>query len=163
MRHFCSLFCCLIVYTLFLNGLSASAKNVRRTRAAATDFVYIVNSGNGPISGYRVYVASSGRLSAVYFLRGGRRSTRHSGTLSPVVSRRFFADLALASPVNKLASSARPDTAPTDDAPGIHIYVLYHGHQSPDLRLSASSAGESLYQDVKQAIQAVRLPVPNTP
>ena len=154
----------LFVALLLLPALSASAKSVHRIRASASrDFAYIINTGNAQIAGYRVYVGANGRLSSVYLMRGGRRGVQRKGSLTPLVARRFFRDLAQAAPVNALPFATRPETVQPMDAPGIRIYVLYHNHQSPDLRQSASSAGEALYQDVKQAIQTVRLPVPNEP
>ena len=157
-------FSLLALALLLLPALSASAKSAHHSRAAVSrDFAYIINSGNTQISGYRVYVGANGRLSSVYLMRGGRRGVHRTGSLSPLVARRFFADLAQAAPLNALPYGVRPETAPAMDAPGIRIYVLYHDQQSPDLRYSAGSAGKALYQDVKQAIQTVRMPVPNEP
>jgi len=160
MRPFFLLFVC----SCLLAATPVTAKNTRKHHISPpSDYAYIVNTGNIDVPGYRVFIGSNGRLSAIYLLRGGRRGGKRVGSLTPKVTRRIFVDLAQAVPVNALPQYDAQQMNSAADAPGIHIYIFYHGHQSPDLRLAASSTGKTLYQDVKQAIQAVRLPVPNTP
>ncbi len=142
---------------------SASARTTHHRTPAPTDYVYIVNSGSFDIPGYRVYLGSNGKLAAVYLPHTGRHGPRRTASLTPLVTRRIFADLKQASPVNALPQGARLDTNLPVDAPEVRIYVYYHTRQSPDLRTATSVAGKALYQDVKQAIQAVRMPVPNAP
>ena len=160
MRPSFLLFAC----SCLLAAAPVSAKNAHQHHVIPpSDYAYIVNTGNSDSPGYRVFVGSNGRLSAVYLLRGGRRGGRRTGSLTSRVTRRVFADLTRATPVNTLSQYDSQQLSSLSEAPGIHIYVYYHGHQSPDLRLAASGAGKALYQDVKQAIQVVRLPIPNTP
>ena len=147
----------------FLLTLPLYAKTTHHRTPAPADYVYIVNTGSLDISGYRVYLGSNGKLSAIYLPHSGKHGPRRTGSLTPLVTRRIFADLKQASPVNALLQGPGPDTNSPTDAPGVRIYVYYHNRQSPDLRTVVGSAGKALYQDVKQAIQAVRLPVPNTP
>ena len=153
------LFTCVVL----LLTASVSAKTTHHRTPAPVDYVYIVNTGSFDIPGYRVYLGSNGKLSAVYLPRTGRHGPRRTGSLTPLVTRRIFADLKQAYPINALPQGAGLDTNLSGTAPEIRIYLLYHNRQSPDLRNAASTAGKNLYQDVKQAIQAVRMPVPNVP
>jgi len=153
----------LFICIALLLTMPLHAKTTHHRAAAPVDYVYIVNTGSFDIPGYRVYLGSNGKLSAVYLPHTGRHGPRRTGSLTPLVTRRVFADLKQASPVNALPQGARLDTNLSVDAPEVRIYVYYHNRQSPDLRTATNAAGKALYQDVKQAIQAVRMPVPNTP
>ena len=79
------------------------------------------------------------------------------------MTRRFFSDLAVAGPVDALPMMPSPAVNADNAAPGIRVTVRYHGRQSSDLRQAGNGAGETLYQDVKQIAQALRLPIPDTP
>jgi len=140
-----------------------AAPKARGAARAPSDSAYIFNSGGGTLPGYRVYVGANGHLSSVILLRSGRTTGGRRGTLTPTVARRFFADLAAAGPVGSLPSQPLGvGNAPTD-APTVRVFVRYHGQQSPDLRRSASGAGAKVYQDAKQIVQVLRLPVPDNP
>lgn len=140
------------------------AKPTRHTRtAAASDYAYVFNSGARGLPGYRIYVDTNGHLSSATLLRSGRTTGGRKGTLSPAVTRRFFADLAAAGPVDALPMTPSPAVAAVNAAPGVRVTVRYHGRQSSDLRQAGNGAGETLYQDVKQIAQALRLPIPDTP
>ncbi len=143
-------------------GTQATAK-ARRTERAPSDFAYIFNSGGGALPGYRVYVGANGHLSSVILLRSGRTTGGRRGTLTPTVARRFFADLAAAGPVGALPSQPLGTDDTQMEAPTVRVFVRYHGEQSPNLRRSASGAGAKVYQDAKQIVQVLRLPVPDNP
>jgi len=128
-----------------------------------TDYVTIVNSGNARIAGYRLQVGASGNLQSVYSShRGGARGKRN-GHLTTYLTKRFFSDLKAAGSLANLPVGRRWLTPRREAYPGIHIYLRYHGEQSPDMRQVSAPTGEQLYQDIKQAIQVLRLPVPDTP
>lgn len=147
-----------------LTNLPAQAKTPRSPRAIpSVDSAVIINSGSQGLPGYRISVARNGRLASVILMRSGRTSSGRKGQISPTVARRFFSDLAQAGPVDALPAQSRSETATPDIAPRVRVIVQYHGRQSPNLRRAGSSAGETLYQDVKQVIQALRLPIPDTP
>lgn len=146
----------------FTPSLAAHAKPPRRARAAA-DYAYVFNSGTGRLPGYRIYVDRSGHLSSATLYQNGRTSGGRRGTLPPAVTRRFFADLAAAGSVDALPMTLSPAVASPNAAPGIRVTIHYHGRLSSDLRQASSGAGETLYQDVKQIVQVLRLPIPDTP
>ena len=59
----------------------------------------------------------------------------------------------------------RPQTpsAYTTAVTGPQVFVLYRGVRSPNLRAASDDKGKELYQRVKQAIEVVRLPIPDMP
>lgn len=130
------------------------------TPSPPVDFAYIYNSGTATLLGYRIYVGANGRIASVTLYRNGRTTGGRHATLTPAVTHRFFADLAAAGGVDTLPSS---DSGPTDAAHDVRVYVRYHGLQSPNLRISSTNAGATLYQDTKQIAQVLRLPVPDNP
>ena len=149
-----------------LATLPAGTRAAPRTRGAArapSDFAYIYNSGGRALPGYRVYVGANGHLSSVILLRSGRTTGGRKGKLTPAVVRRFFADLAAAGPVGALPSQPLGMGDTSMDAPTVRVFVRYHGEQSPNLRRSVSGAGARVYQDAKQIVQVLRLPIPDNP
>ena len=138
------------------------AKTPRRARAAA-DYAYVFNSGTGGLAGYRIYVDTNGHLSSATLYQSGRTSGGRRGTLTGAVTRRFFADLAAAGSVDALPMTPSPAVTGANAAPGVRVTIRYHGRLSSDLRQASSGTGERLYQDVKQIVQVLRLPIPDTP
>ena len=117
--------------------------------------VVIISTGDRMTPGYHVTVTPGGVISSVLVPRGGRRPIRATNRMIAVNRQRFFSDLASAGPLAAM---------PTDSfgsAP--RIYVRYQGHLSPNLRAAESAPGQALYQDVKQILQVLRLPIPNEP
>ena len=153
-----------------LTGLLAAAASAQTQHqyhtTPATDFAYIINSGSGRILGYRIYVSAAGRLQSAVTLRNGATRNQRNGHLILPQTQRFFSDLKAAMPLAALPMGRR---APRglglirDTAPGIHIYLRYHGQQSPDLRQVSSASGKQLYQDVKHILGVLRQPIPNVP
>ena len=155
----------LTLTALFLTLMAfspAHAKTPRRASAAA-DYAYVFNSGTGGLAGYRIYVDRNGHLSSATLYQNGRTSGGRRGTLTAAVTRRFFADLAQAGPVDALPMMPSPVGTEPNAAPGIRVTIRYHGRQSSDLRRAGSGAGATLYQDIKQIVQVLRLPIPDTP
>ena len=158
---------------LLLMLIIAPASNAAPHGAQA---VTIINTGDRLTPGYRVTVQPSGALSSALVPFGQKTAIRQANQMIAVNRQRFFADLAAAEPLASLptGSAAAPaagrrgrrarQTAPT---PGItsypQVYVRYQGRQSPNLRAAGSAAGRSLYQDVKQVLQVLRLPIPDSP
>ena len=143
---------------------ASHAKPTRHARvAAASDYAYVFNSGSRGLPGYRIYVDTNGHLSSATLLRSGRTTGGRKGTLSPAVRRRFFADLAAAGRVDALPIMHSPAVHAANAAPGVRVTIHYHGRQSSDLRQAGNGAGETLYQDIKQIAQVLRLPIPDTP
>jgi len=130
------------------------------TAQGPVDFAYIYNSGTASLLGYRIYVGSNGRIASATLYRNGQTTGGRHASLTPAVTRRFFADLAAAGPVDALsvAPNGFPDT--THD---VRISIRYHGRQSSNLRNSGNTLGATLYQDAKQIAQVLRLPVPDNP
>ncbi len=147
---------------LMLNILAQAKTPPRHSIVTSTDTATIINSGSAGLPGYRISVAASGRISSVTVLRNGRTSGGRSGQLTSNVTRRFFSDLAQAGPVSALPVMSEPAISP-DLAPGVRVYIRWQGKLSPNLRRAGSSGGATLYQDVKQISQALRLPIPDTP
>ncbi len=119
--------------------------------AAAT----IISTGDRLTPGYRVTVSPSGVIASALVPRGGRRAIRRTDRMIAVNRQRFFADLATSSPISAVptgASSSAPE-----------IFVRYRGRLSPNLRAASSTSGRALYQDVKQILQVLRLPIPDQP
>ena len=117
--------------------------------------VVIISTGDHLTPGYHVTVTPGGVISSVLVPRGGRRPIRATNRMIAVNRQRFFADLAAASPLSALPTDAL-GTAP-------RIFVRSHGQQSSNLRAASSTSGKALYQDVKQILQVLRLPIPNEP
>ncbi len=151
---------------LFPMTASAQARHRYRT-TPDTDFAYIINSGSGRILGYRIYVGAGGRVQSAVTLRSGGTRDRRRGRLIPAQTRRFFGDLKAALPLSQLHTGRMEmqngQGMSRDDAPGIHIYLNYHGQQSPDLRQVSSASGMQIYQDVKHIMEVLRQPIPNVP
>ncbi len=57
----------------------------------------------------------------------------------------------------------QPNTTYTAPMTGPQVFVLYRGVRSPNLRAASDDKGKELYQRVKQAIEVVRLPIPDMP
>ena len=121
----------------------------------AAGIVTIISTGDGLTPGYRVTVSPSGVISSVLVPRGGKRAIRATNRMIVVNRQRFFADLAAARPLSALPTDAL-GTAP-------RIFVQFRGQQSSNLRAARSASGQALYQDVKQILQVLRLPIPDQP
>ena len=142
----------LILSAALLPFVLASA-SVAAPRSAGE--VIIINTGDRVTPGYRVTVEPSGALASALVPTGRRKPIRRANKMIAVNRRRFFADLTSAGPLGSLP------TGGTASAPA--VYVRYHGQQSPNLRTASSTSGQMLYQDVKQILQVLRLPIPDVP
>ena len=140
--------------------------------------VTIISTGDRLTPGYRVTVAPNGALASALVPAGQKTPIRRTDEMAAVNRRRFFADLAAAEPLNILPTGARSAPASAQrqrgrrlrqapSAGGVtpypQVYVRYQGRQSPNLRDAGSPPGQALYQDVKQILQVLRLPIPNQP
>jgi len=141
--------------------------------------VVIVNTGDRLTPGYRVTVGPGGSLTAVIVPTGRQAPIRQTDRMIAVNRQRFFADLASAEPLASLPTGSlstasarrgrRRRGTPQASAVGARVnpypqvFVRYQGRQSPNLRTASSQSGRVLYQDVKQILQVLRLPIPNVP
>lgn len=150
--------------------------------------VVIINTGDRATPGYRVTVGPHGSLTGVLIPAGRRTPIRRTDRMIAATRQRFFADLTNAEPVSKLPTGSIPMpfgqqggrqggrhgrrgrggqgtvvTTPGRVNPYPEVFVRYQGQQSPDLRQASSEQGRVLYQDVKQILQVLRLPIPNVP
>lgn len=143
--------------------------------------VVIINTGDRLTPGYRVTVGPHGSLTTVLVLPGQQTPIHRTDRMIALNRQRFFADLASARPLPSLPTGSI--TAPTTPRGGRggrgrrqaglpaaaainplpQIFVQYNGQQSPNLRAARSAPGKALYQDVKQILQVLRLPIPNVP
>lgn len=121
----------------------------------AAGLVTIISTGDRLTPGYRVTVSPSGVISSALVPRGGRRAIRRTDRMIAVNRQRFFSDLAAASPISAVPTQA------SGSAP--EIFVRYRGRLSSNLRAASSASGQALYQDVKQILQVLRLPIPDQP
>ena len=121
----------------------------------STGEVVIINTGDRVTPGYRVTVEPNGTLASVLVPTGRRKPIRQTNKMIVLTRRRFFADLANAGPLGSLPAAGM-GSAPA-------VYVRYRGQQSPNLRAAGSTSGQMLYQDVKQILQVLRLPIPDVP
>lgn len=133
--------------------LAFASASVAAPRSGSS--VVIISTGDRSTPGYHVTVAPSGVISSVLVPRGGRRAIRRTNKMIAVNRQRFFADLAASSPLSAVPTDAM-GSAP-------EIFVRYRGRLSPNLRAASSASGQALYQDVKQILQVLRLPIPDQP
>lgn len=175
----------LILWMALLPGLLAAGPTLAAPAAGGT--VTIVNTGVGLTPGYRAIVAPNGALSATLKPRRGRTIHRDN-MLIALTRKRFFADLQKAEPIDRLPTGTialsgsrqvkggqgnrrfrEQQTVPAGSARRLNVtgrpqvYIVYGGKQSPNLRTVNSDAGRALYQDVKQILQVLRMPIPNVP
>ena len=143
--------------------------------------VVIINTGDRVTPGYRVTVGPHGSLTGVLTPTGRHTPIRRTDRMIAVNRQRFFADLAQAEPLANLpAGGTAAPQAPrsgrrgrggrrqgTPGTPTVsslpQVFVRYNGQQSPNLRTAGSTSGRMLYQDVKQILQVLRLPIPDVP
>ena len=135
--------------------------------------VVIINTGDRLTPGYRVTVQPSGVIASTLVPRGHHLPIRRTDKMIPVIRRRFFSDLAKAKPLQSLPTGSlnapsmqqrgrsRVATGRVNANP--EIFVRYQGHQSPNLRQVNTKPGRVLYQDVKQILSVLRMPIPNVP
>jgi hypothetical protein len=97
----------------------------------AHDSAMIFNPGGGDYAGFRIVVEPSGGAAAV---DGAGRATSE---LQPDVVQKFFADLASASPLDKLAvgdcASTKPDATSTSVEVNAAIVITWNGQHTPSL------------------------------
>ncbi len=145
----------------------------------STGEVVIINTGDRLTPGYRVTVEPNGALASTLVPAGQRTPIHRTDKMIAVNRQRFFADLASAEPLANLPTGSLPAAsarrgrrgrgAPQAAAgtagvnPYPQVFVRYQGRQSPNLRTANSTPGQVLYQDVKQILQVLRLPIPNVP
>jgi antitoxin (DNA-binding transcriptional repressor) of toxin-antitoxin stability system len=162
---------------LSLTAISASVAAPQKTRAPRTSDVIIVNTGDRLTPGYQATVAPDGTLTAVLIPYRSRKPIHRTDKMLAVTRQRFFADLAKAEPLNRLPTGAVPyggrmgrrggrgrqpmvRMAPIT---GPQVFIRYQGQQSPNLRQVQSAPGQVLYEDIKQILHILRLPIPNIP
>ena len=174
-----------ILWAALLPGLLAAGPMLAAPKSGGE--VTIISTGDRQTPGYRVTVQSGGALSSALTPRGQHTPIYRTNTLIAANRQRFFADLAKAEPVSQLSTGAVTSAGPRgvrgrngrrgfrqqQQAPGgasrqapsayPEIFVRYQGRQSPNLRQANSEPGRVLYQDVKQILQVLRLPIPNVP
>ena len=172
----------LMLWAALLPGLLAAGPILAAPKS--TGEVTIVSTGDRITPGYRVTVQPSGALSSALVPRGQHTPIRRSNTLIALNRERFFADLAKAGPLPNLPTGSvtapfgqqggrrggrgrggqrTPAFTPGRVNPYPKIFVRYHGKLSPNLRQASSEQGRVLYQDVKQILSILRLPIPNVP
>lgn len=151
---------------------SMAASPAVKGAAPAAGGITIINSGDAYVPGYRITVGPNGELRAASFPRNGGPTIRRRDQMTTEIHRRFLADLAKAAPVNALSTGAvapagrqgrRVQVTLPRQVYGAQVYVIYQTRTSPNLRMASSAAGKTLYQDVKQIMSVLRLPVPNVP
>ena len=143
----------LILGAALLLPLAIPSGSVAAPRSAGE--VVIFKTGDRLTPGYRVTVEPSGALASALVPTGRRKPIRRASKMIAVSRKRFFADLANAGPLGGLPAGG------IGSLPA--VYVRYHGQQSPNLRTASSTSGQMLYQDVKQILQVLRLPIPDVP
>ena len=142
-------FCAVLLLPLVFTSAALAAPR------PAAGLVTIISTGDRVTPGYRVTIFPNGVLLSVLVPRGRRQAIRRTDRMIAVNRQRFFADLAASSPLNTVPTNA------SGSAP--EIFVRYRGRLSPNLRAATSMSGQALYQDVKQILQVLRLPIPNQP
>ncbi|MDQ2800931.1 MAG: hypothetical protein M3Y13_14965 [Armatimonadota bacterium] len=135
--------------------------------------ITIIDTGDAYVPGYRITVGSAGELRAVSFARNGGPTIRRQDQMTPENHKRLLADLAKAAPVNAIPTGItatpfgrrrrRIQTPPPRQIYGAQIFVVYQKRTSPNLRMAASGAGKTVYQDIKQVMQVLGMPVPDVP
>ena len=139
--------CAALLLPLMLTPVSGAAPR----SSTAT----IISTGDRLTPGYSVTVSPQGVISSALVPRGRRRAIRRTDRMITVNRQRFFADLAAAGPLNRVRAGASGSFP--------RVFVRYHGQLSPNLRAAHSTSGKALYQDVKQILQVLRLPIPDQP
>ncbi len=144
---------------------------------SAAQSVTIINTGGPIIPGYRITVGPEGQLSSTLQPRNGAKAIVRTDQMTSLNRHRFFRDLTKAGPLNALPVGTgqgmtgsrrgrRNRAMPQNMAgslSGPQVYVLYRGRQTPNLRAAGSSAGKAIYQDVKQIMNVLRMPIPDYP
>ncbi|MGI4787632.1 MAG: hypothetical protein ACRYFS_02150 [Janthinobacterium lividum] len=136
--------------------------------------VIIINTGDRLSPGYRVTVQSNGILSATLFPYPGQKPVHRTDKMIALNRERLFADLAKAEPLARLSTSSSTGRIRTNrnaqrvaqaeaSLSSPQILVRFHGQQSPNLRAAGSTPARVLYQDIKQVLEVLRLPIPNQP
>ncbi len=182
--------CAIALTTVFavLPGTAASKKATTAPKKAVTtayvDILTIINSGDRLSPGYRVTVTPAGTVHGVVRTRSGRITIDRRDVMIAPTRERLFEDLKDAAPLDRLRtdenniasqnrqqgrrgrrgySNRTPAPTYTGRVTGPQVYVIYRGVRSPNLRAAGDDKGKELYQRVKQAIEVVRLPIPNVP
>ncbi len=168
---------------VLLPGAYAQKKSPTK---ASGDILTIVNSGDRLSPGYRVTVTPAGAVHGVVRTRSGRVTINRRDQMIGPTRDRLFEDLKDAAPLDRLSAdggSIAPQNNRQQGRRGRHggfnnrtstpsytgrvtgpqVFVLYRGIRSPNLRAAADDKGKELYQRVKQAIEVVRLPIPDVP
>lgn len=173
--------------TALLPGAHAQKKAPTK---ASGDILTIINSGDRLSPGYRVTVTPAGAVHGVVRTRSGKVTINRRDQMIGPTRERLFEDLKDAAPLDRLRTGGgnsgggnnggqgRPqgrggrrggfgNRTPTPTyasrVTGPQVFVEYRGVRSPNLRDAADDKGKELYQRVKQAIEVVRLPIPNVP
>lgn len=160
----------------------AHAQKKAPTKATG-DILTIVNSGDRLSPGYRVTVTPAGAVHGVVRTRSGKITINRRDQMIGPTRDRLFEDLKDAAPLDRLRTDQGSagyqnrqqgrrggrggfgNRTPTYTGPvtGPQVFVIYRGVRSPNLRAAGDDKGKELYQRVKQAIEVVRLPIPDVP
>ncbi len=163
-------------------GLLPGAYAQKKAKASG-DILTVINSGDRLSPGYRVTVTPAGAVHGVVRTRSGKVTINRRDQMIGPTRDRLFEDLKDAAPLDRLRTGSGNgggqgrqqgqggrrggfgNRTPTyaSRVTGPQVFVEYRGVRSPNLRDAADDKGKELYQRVKQAIEVVRLPIPNTP
>ncbi len=164
-----------------LPGTAAPKKAApRKAPVQAADTLTIINSGDRLSPGYRVTVSPAGAVHGVVRTRTGKVTIDRRDQMIGPTRDRLFEDLKDAAPLDELRTdennsqnrqqgrrgrrgSRTPAPTYAGRVTGPQVYVIYRSVRSPNLRAARDDKGKELYQRVKQAIEVVRLPIPNVP
>lgn len=153
----------------------------KKARATTSgDILTIINSGDRLSPGYRVTVTPAGAVHGVVRTRSGRTTIDRRDQMIGPTRDRLFEDLKDAAPLDQLRTDQgsngyqnrqqgrrrgnRTQTPTyTGRVTGPQVFVIYRSVRSPNLRAAGDEKGKELYQRVKQAIEVVRLPIPDVP
>ena len=165
----------------------AQTPSRKATAQSAADTLTIINSGDRLSPGYRVTVTPAGAVHGIVRTRSGKTTIDRRDQMIGPTRDRLFEDLKDAAPLDRLGANGgtaapqnnrqqgrrgrrggfgnRTQTTPTYTArvTGPQVFVIYRGIRSPNLRAASDDKGKELYQRVKQAIEVVRLPIPDVP
>ncbi len=168
---------------VLLPGASAQKRAPAKTSG---DILTIINSGDRLSPGYRVTVTAAGAVHGVVRTRRGKITIDRRDQMIAPTRDRLFQDLKDAEPLDRLSANGGA-AAPQNNGQqgrrgrrggfgnrtqtqsnsgrvtGPQVYVIYRGVRSPNLRAAGDDKGKELYQRVKQAIEVVRLPIPDVP
>jgi hypothetical protein len=137
--------------TLLIAALNA----VQAPPSAPPDVAVVVNSGSTNTAGYRIIIRPNG--SATYIFNRASASAP-AQTLSPLLTRTFFRDLAAARPFTALP----PGPCMKSASFGTKTFVDFRAASTPDLSCApAESKSSRVYQDILNIERYLHVPYRN--